>query len=85
METKTPNTRLYDTNVNFYDNGTITVGAIVRMLHPQPVTNFINDVPLLETFEPLTALKHPMSFFSIPIDNQISGNEALAFIHNRVR
>jgi hypothetical protein len=72
-------------NVNFRDNGTITVGAIVRMLCPQPVTNFINDIPLLETFEPLIALKRPMSFFTIPVDNQISGNKALAFIHNRVK
>eukprot|EP00957_Ditylum_brightwellii_P149163 11359458-Ditylum_brightwellii.AAC.1 len=54
------------------------------MLRPQLISNFINDISLVETFEPLIALKCPRLFPNIPIDNQISGDEALVFINKAV-
>eukprot|EP00957_Ditylum_brightwellii_P059466 4514421-Ditylum_brightwellii.AAC.1 len=84
MESKSSNTCLFDKNVQYRDNGTITIGTICRLLRSQPVSNFINDIPLVKTFEPLIALKHPRLFPTIRINNQISGNEALAFINTAV-
>eukprot|EP00957_Ditylum_brightwellii_P122703 9357804-Ditylum_brightwellii.AAC.1 len=80
MESKSLNTCLFDKNAQFCNNGTITIGTICCMLMPQLFSNFINNIPLVETFEPLIALKHPRLFPTIQIDNQISRDEALAFI-----
>eukprot|EP00957_Ditylum_brightwellii_P118170 9013051-Ditylum_brightwellii.AAC.1 len=84
MESKSPNTCLFDRNVQFCDNGTIAIGTICCMLRPQPVSNFNNGIPLVETFEPLITLKHPRLFPTIQIDNQISKDEALVFINTAV-
>eukprot|EP00957_Ditylum_brightwellii_P044878 3403805-Ditylum_brightwellii.AAC.1 len=84
MESKSSNICLFGKTMQFCNNGTITIGTICHMLRPQPVSNFINDIPLVETFEPLVALKYPMLFPTIQIDNQISRDEALVFINTAV-
>eukprot|EP00957_Ditylum_brightwellii_P103417 7880301-Ditylum_brightwellii.AAC.1 len=84
MESKSSNTHLFDKNVQFNDNGTITIGTMGCMLKPQLVSNFINNISLVEIFEPLIALKCPRLFPTLQIDNQISGDEALVFIHKAV-
>eukprot|EP00957_Ditylum_brightwellii_P091980 7003435-Ditylum_brightwellii.AAC.1 len=84
MESKSSNTHLFDKNVRYCNNGTITIGTICCLLRPQWVSNFINNMPLVETFEPLIALKCPRLFPTIQIDNQISEDEALVFINMAV-
>eukprot|EP00957_Ditylum_brightwellii_P027751 2097277-Ditylum_brightwellii.AAC.1 len=84
MESKSSHTHLFDKNVHFHDNGTITIGTICCMLRPQLVSNPINDILLVEIFEPLIALKCQRLFPTIPIDNQLSGDEPLVFINKTV-
>ena len=84
METKTTNISLFDKNINYRDNGVITVGTIMRILAPQPITSCINDIPLMETHCPLIVMKRPFTFPETKIDYQIQGNQAMAFIRNGV-
>jgi hypothetical protein len=84
METKTTNICLFDKNINYRDNGVITVGTIMSILAPQPITSSINDIPLMETHCPLIVMRRPYTFPETKIDYQIQGNQAMAFIRNGV-
>eukprot|EP00957_Ditylum_brightwellii_P069700 5293210-Ditylum_brightwellii.AAC.1 len=54
------------------------------MLRPQLVSTCINNIPLVETFKPLIALKHPRLFPTTQTDDQISRDGALAIINAAV-
>ena len=87
METRNVNNSLWDRNVELKDNGTITIGTVVRVLAPLPIQNLMSgDIPMIETTFPIIVMKHPQGGFdSIPINYQVQGNNHLAFVLNNAR
>ena len=83
MESKNSNNVLFDRNLEYRDNGTITVGSFLKILAPQPIDNVMNgDVPLVKTPHPLIVLKRPSAIPSISIINEIQSHKSLSFVFN---
>ena len=60
METKMANQNLWNHNVELRDNGSITVGSIVRVVAPLPVKTLMSgDIAMLETGFPFFLMTHP--------------------------
>lgn len=80
------NQNLWNRNVELRDNGSITVGSIVRFIAPLLVKTLMSgDIAMLETKFPLFLMTNPSSFVSIMINYKIEGNASLAFIENNAK
>lgn len=54
MESRNSNCVLFDKNVEYCDDGTVTIGCFMRILAPQPIENNMNgDIPLVRTPHPV--------------------------------
>ena len=83
MEARNMNTNLWSRNVNHRDNGSISIGSIIRVCCPRPVDNFMRgDIPLMVTHNPVFLLKYPSKIATMQIDPEIGSNTSLAFVHN---
>ena len=83
MEARNMNTYLWSRNVNYRDNGSISIGSIIRVCCPRPVDNFMRgDIPLMVTHNPVFLLKYPSKIATMQIDPEIGSNTSLAFVHN---
>ena len=60
MEARNSNNVLLNRNLEYHDDGTITIGTFLRILAPQPIKNHMNgDIPLVKTPNPLVVLRRP--------------------------
>ena len=75
------NTNLWLNNVELRDNGIITVGTILRIISPLPVTNYLRgDIPIIETIHPAIILQNPRSYNTIvPVEN-LQSESSRAFV-----
>jgi hypothetical protein len=81
MEARNANTCLWERNVELRDNGTITIGTIVRVLAPLPIKKLMSgDLPMLETPYPVVVMLYPSRGLPpVVINPEIQGNNHLAF------
>ena len=86
MESRNTNTCLWERNVEFRDNGIISVGSIIRIIAPRPIQSKMNgDIPMVQTPWPVIAMKLPLSFPVVHVDKGILGNCSKAFVYNGVQ
>lgn len=86
MESRGTNNCLWDRNVEFRDNGTISVGSIIRIIAPRPIQSKMNgDIPMVQTSCPVIAMRLPLSFPDVRVNKGIKGNKSMAFIYNGVQ
>ena len=70
IQSKDTNQCLWDKNVEYRDNGILTIGTIFRVIAPQAIESLWNqDIPMLETDTPVIIMKKPVGGFN-PIKNQ---------------
>ena len=86
MESRTTNKSLWDHNIEYRDNGAITIGTFLRNVAPKRIKNLMSgDVPMVETRFPVIVMKRPNLFPTVEIDYQIQGNNGLAFVKNSIQ
>ena len=85
MEARNLNSTLWNRNVNHRDNGSITVGSIIRVPCPLPIDSWMRgDIPLIVSHFPVFLLKFPSHINTIQMNSEIGGNTSLAFVYNGV-
>lgn len=83
MEARNQNKNLWNKNVNYRDNGAISVGSIIRLPCPMPIDSYMRcDIPLIVSHQPAILLKFPRIIRPIPLNNEIEANTSLAFVYN---
>jgi hypothetical protein len=83
MESRTQNTTLWKRNVEFRDNGILTIGSIIRILAPRPVESLMaGDIPLLTTNFPVVIMQPPRRYLDVPIKLLVAGDNAYGFVMN---
>ena len=81
MESKNSNQCLFNKNIDFRDNGVISIGTFFRILTPLPIDNKMRgDIPLIKTHYPLIVMKRPSLKNSIQIRKEIGNHNSLAFV-----
>ena len=86
MESKSTNQVLWNRNIEYRDNGTVTIGSIIRILSPRPVDGFMpNNVPLITTQFPVVVMTRSKSLLSIGIKNLVEQNASFAFCQNHIK
>ena len=86
MEAENQNKRLWSHNTALRDNGSITIGRVLRMVKPQPIDNILRDgVPSNVTTEAFVPMKDPdpINMVQIPIKTNIQGDDLEAFSLNK--
>ena len=77
------NTDLFNRNIEFRDNGILTIGSYVRILAPMPITTLMNnETPMVESNFPVVALSPPETIDPIPLSMEIQADSSLAFVVN---
>lgn len=85
LQNKTINTRLWELNPEFRDNGTIAVGTFIRIANPDPVEKFMQGIPMVTTNLAAYPLKDPRVYDSIPINRNLPANAAMCAVFNGCR
>jgi hypothetical protein len=82
METPDKNRDLWMRNPTLRDDGAITIGTVIRIISPEPITRLMaDDIPMLETRLPVIVMKRPRELFQVPIDTGIASNSSRAFVY----
>ena len=85
MEASDQNNMLFERNLEWRDDGTISIGTFLRILAPLPIENNMQgDIALVKTQMPAVVMKRPSVLPSISINNMIEGNNSMAFVLNGV-
>ena len=72
---------MFNNNVEFRDNGVISIGTFFRVVTPLPIENKMRvDIPLIKTHIPLIVMKHPNLTRSIHIKKEIGNLNSLEFV-----
>lgn len=83
MEFKNSNNVLFDRNLEYRDDGTMTIGTFIRIMAPQAIENRMNgDAPLVKTPHPLILMKRPSTLQSVPIISELESDRSLSFVLN---
>lgn len=83
MEARGSNQELWNRSIELRDNGTVTIGTVLRLLSPRPIQNFMaNNVPLLCSHYPALILKNPPIFLHVSIKDLVETNASFAFCEN---
>ena len=83
MESTNVNNNLWQRNLQYRDNGVMTVGTIFRVFHALPIKKMMaNDIPMIETRYPVVVMNFPHIYHESPVDITISGNISRAFVLN---
>lgn len=82
LQSGNENHDIWNRNPEHRDNGTIRVGSFIRVVNPEPINRFMQGIPMITTDTRVYALDIHPSMNSIPINNNIDGNQALAFCYN---
>ena len=82
METSDKNKDLWMRNPTLHDDGAITIGTVICIISPEPITRLMaDDIPMLETRLPVIVMKRPKELFQVPIDKGIASNFSRAFVY----
>ena len=74
---------MWNSHTCIRDNGTISIGTVVRLFCPKPYENVMPDgIPSIETRFPLAVMKTPSYWPEVMIDYQVKGGDAIAFCLN---
>ena len=86
MESRNSNNNMFERNLDFRDNGTITIGTFLRVIAPEAIEDYMNgDIPLIRTPCSLIVLKRPASMDTVDVNYEIGTNKTLAFcLNNRI-
>ena len=86
MESRNSNNNMFERNLDFRDNGTVTIGTFLRVIAPEAIEDFMNgDIPLIRTPCSLIVLKRPASMDTVAVNYEIGTNKTLAFcLNNRI-
>lgn len=80
---KNKNTNLWLNNVELRDNGIVTVGTILRIVSPLPVTSYLRgDIPILQSNQPAIVLEKPITYLEVPPYLNLQGESSRAFVLN---
>ena len=83
MESKNTNNNMFERNLDFRDNGTITIGTFLRVISPEAIEEYMNgDIPLIRTPCSLIVLKRPTSMPTVSVNYEIQTNQLLSFCLN---
>lgn len=85
LQSGNENHDIWNRNPEHRDNGTIRVGSFIRVVNPEPVTRSMQGIPMISTDTRAYALETHPYMNTIPINNNIDGNQALAFCYNSRR
>ena len=83
MESSNVNNNLWQRNLQYRDNGIMTIGTIFRVFHPLPIKKMMaNEIPMIETRYSVVVMNYPVHFHQSPVDITIGGNTSRAFVLN---
>ena len=83
---KNTNTNLWLNNVELRDNGIVTVGTILRIVSPLPVTSYLRgDIPILQSNQPAIVLQQPSTYHEVPPLQNLQGEKSRSFLLNHAR
>ena len=78
-------TNLWVKNANIRDNGILSIGSLIAIFCPKPITKLLaNEVPIVETNMSALVLKRTI-FANIDIDHAVPENTTRGFIMNNCR
>jgi hypothetical protein len=85
MEANGSNNMLFERNLEFRDDGTISIGTFFRILAPLPIENNMRgDIPLVKTQLPVIVMRPPLKIPMVSINKGIQENLSMAFVLNKV-
>ena len=86
MESRNSNNNMFERNLDFRDNGTVTIRTFLRVIAPEAIEDYMNgDIPLIRTPCSLIVLKRPASMDTVAVNYEIGTNKTLAFcLNNRI-
>ena len=80
---KNQNTNLWLHNIELRDNGVISIGTILRIVSPLPVTSYLRgDSPILESHQPAIVLHQPARYLEVLPHENLQGETSRAFVLN---
>ena len=83
---KNQNTNLWLHNVELRDNGVISIGTILRIFSPLPVTSYLRgDIPILESHHPAIILSQPTRYLEVVPHENLQEETSRAFVLNRAQ
>ena len=83
MESNNVNNNLWQRNLQYRDDGMMTVGTIFRVFHALPIKKMMaNEIPMLETRYSVVVMNFPRMYHESPVDITIGGNTSRAFVLN---
>ena len=85
LESKSSNATLFNRNIDFRDNGTISIGTIVRIVGPQEIESRMGGIDMVRTPNPLIVMQRPAILPTFGINSEIETNHSMAFcLNNRI-
>ena len=79
-------TNLWLHNVELRDNGVISIGTILRIVSPLPVSSYLRgDIPILESHQPAIVLHQPSRYLEVLPHENLQGETSRAFVLNRAQ
>ena len=83
LEDNINRTKLWNWNLRIRDNGTITIGSIIRFFKPKPHENVMPDgVPSIVTRIPVAVMRYHIEFMEVCVDKKVQGGESKGFCLN---
>ena len=74
---------MWDFNLNIRDNGTITIGSVLRLHHVKPIdTMMADDCPSLTTPKPVVVMREPTELCEVEINYNVTAGIPTAFVLN---
>ena len=75
--------RLFHRYLLLRDNGTVTIGTLMRIIAPHPIIQEMQGIPLVFSYVPYLIMKTPTVFPNYIINNDIEGNKyGVAILNN---
>lgn len=86
MESKNSNNNMFERNLDFRDNGTISIGTFLRVISPEAIEEYMNgDIPMIRTPCSLIVLKRPTKMPTVAVNYEVQTNQSLSFcLNNRI-
>ena len=81
IQSKNVNENLWNMNLEYRDNGVLSIGTFIRFISPSPVEKYMRgDIPMLHNTLPVVILKPPKAMANVAMQTQIEGNTSLGFV-----
>lgn len=78
MQNFNSNENLFNRFPNARDNGKFTIGSILLIVNPRPITKYMNQIPMIET-EEQAILAHTMILPKVSLMDDLDAHEMKAF------